>query len=257
MKKIFHLLGLACALALFASCESSEAVTRNRIKFEVPATATEAIAMGFTSYEYNITKAEQRPDPVLKMDTLDILYVDDGADSTAVGRFYDLVLSSPGVYKDSFEIFAQLPGKELFFAYPQDRKYINLSLTLCSPCLNGIADGVYHLLESRPLPPPPPETKGYIYIPEASDHYLFSICDWESAVYFDCDAYDSLEMPEDYSRFVSLADSFAEGTVTVKRGIITYDVDLDLTTRHGFKVTGRYTGIIPNSEVSVFPFIYY
>ncbi len=250
MKKIIPILGLACALALFASCESSEAVTRNRIKFEVPATATEAIAMGFTSYEYNITKAEQRPDPVLKMDTLDILYVDDGADTTAVGRFYELVLSSPGVYQDTIEFIDDLPGKEWAFAYPHDKKYINLTLTLCSPCLNGIAEGVYRFSPSFL------ETKGYYITPEETDSYLFSIYPNYSGVFFDCDSYDFSYVPEEFRRFLSYGDNFVEGTVTVKRGIIAYDVNLDLTTSHGIKVTGRYTGIIPNSEVSVFPSIF-
>lgn len=243
MKKIFFYLSVACLFLTVASCESTEAVSINRLNF-----------MG---YDYNISGAMQSATNTSYFFTnlADTLFgVNENGDTTVIGSYLDLHLFSSGFYVDSILIASSLTSTSTIestmypiMVPPTDKKFAHLAVALFSKGLCEISEGTYEIQNSM------------LSLVDGEKSISDSFFNhFSAAMYYDKPAQTNAskvidsETTEELSRIIG-GVAVEDGTITVKKGVFTYDITWDLQDVDGNKITGRYNGLLPFAQNPVIP----
>ncbi len=220
MKKLFSFFAIACGVVLFASCESSEAITRNLLKHN--------------DYNYNLAYAAQFVDETCQTVTDTVSGIDEEEDTVYTGRYFRMELYTPGIAVDTTE------DGDTAYTYPADKRFAQIGMTLLSPGLDRICEGTYEI-GSEPF------TKYVLGVVDPDDFYKAT----EVGILRDTVGMDGY-YPTPPPKLVNPTDMFEytdyirinEGTVEVKQGMMGYDITIDAIDQFGGPVYARYTGIV-------------
>ncbi len=217
MKKLLSFFAIACGVVLFASCESSEAITRNLLEHR--------------GYNYNLAYAAQFVDEYCQDVTDTLVGLHDG-DTVYTGRFFRLELYTPGIAVDTTEY------GDTVYTYPADKRFALIGITLLSPGLDRICEGTYEINDGLFV-----STKNVWPIPSAVFFQASNAIIFRDTVGMDWGP--STKVADPYMFEYTAPVPIDSGTVEVKRGMMNYDIIIDAKDYDDNPVHARYTGIVP------------
>lgn len=237
------------AFAAMLSCESTDAVSTNRITHE---------KNDYSIARVDISHLPDFNDGVTTKNAImnDTIY---DKDSNPIGRFFFLYISSPNisVTKEEVSLFSdtkRVPEDTLVdvFAYPEDKKYIQLVFRVASEGLNGICEGTYKINEL-------PSSKPSMVYSQTSvvDGYILSSAlpdnSWGTKV--SQPIFPNIQV-----------DVISSGTLTIQKGVMGYDITFEGECMGGdfysskgtyinesHTISAHYTGIVISHDGAIIP----